>query len=373
MKGAAALAILVFGSLQAIGQNPAIPDFNDLSRRAAAALKTDPRQAAGLYRQALAMRPTWAEGWFDLGAAEYELKRYDQARQAFARAGELAPDNGAVWAFLGLTEYDQADYRQALTHILKAEELGLPDDPQFVSTVRIRAALVYMRGSDFTDAVEQLHALALLGDKSPEAIEALGVAALTRRWLPPGVPAAKRALVDLAGRAAWALYAQQQSEAEQLLNQLVREYPNEPGVHYLRGIFYVDRDPATAMKEFAAEAKVSPSNAMARVQIAILHLRTGEPEKALAPAREAVELEPTNLLCHLALGRALLGTGKISPATQEFEIAVKLNPAYPHTHFYLSQAYRQSGREEEARKEQEKFTQLKDAGNPTAGAGPPVK
>jgi predicted Zn-dependent protease len=141
-------------------------------------------------------------------------------------------------------------------------------------------------------------------------------------------------------------------------------------VHYLRGIYYVDRDMAAALNEFAAELKVSPSHALARVQIAILHLRMGEPAAALEPAREAVRLAPGNLVCHLALGRALLAVEKTGPAIAELEAALKLNPAYPHTHFYLGQAYRQAGREEDSRREQAEFTRLKGAGNPTAGAGP---
>ena len=104
------------------------------------------------------------------------------------------------------------------------------------------------------------------------------------------------------------------------------------------------------------------------MQIAILHLRIGEPDAALEPAREAVRLAPGNLLSHLALGRALLTLEKTAPAIQEFEAALKLDPAYPHTHFYLGQAYRQAGRDEDSRREQAEFTRLQGAGSPTAGA-----
>jgi tetratricopeptide (TPR) repeat protein len=361
--------VLTLGSMRAHAQLPA-PDFDDFARRAAAALQQNPQDAANLYRQTVAMRPAWAEGWFYLGASEYQLKQYREAREALARAGELAPDNGAAWAFLGLAEYELADYPRALAHIAKAEGLGLPDNPQFISTVRVRGALIAMRAADFTAAIEQLRPLAMTGDQSPAAIEALGVASLTMPWLPGEVPAAKRALVDLAGRAMWALYAQKWTDADALFGQLGAQYPKEPGVHYLRGIYSVDRDMAAALKEFAAEVEVSPTHALARVQIAILHLRMGEPEAALDPAREAVRLAPGNLLCHLALGRALMALEKLAPAIAEFESALKIDPAYPHTHFYLGQAYRQAGREEDARREQAEFTRLKDAGSPTAGAGP---
>jgi tetratricopeptide (TPR) repeat protein len=323
-----------------------------------------------LYRQTVALRPAWAEGWFYVGASEYQLKHYREAREALAHAAELAPDNGAAWAFLGLSESELGEDLRALEHISKAEGLGLPDNPQFVSVVRVRAAVMAMRAADFTAAMEQLRPLARSGDQSPAVIEAMGVAALTMPRLPGNIPAESRPLVELAGRAAWALYAEQWSDAETLFRQLGEQYPKQPGVHYLRGIYYVDRDMAAALKEFAAEVSVSPTHALAHVQIAILHLRMGDSGAALEPAREAVRLAPGNLLCHLALGRALMAVEKTAPAIQEFEAALKLNPAYPHTHFYLGQAYRQAGREQDARREQAEFTRLQDAGSPTAGAGP---
>lgn len=368
MKFSVAIAIVLGSAMWA--QSPATGDFADLSQRAAAALERHPDQAASLYRQALELRPAWAEGWFYLGASEYQMKRYAEARRALTKAGELAPDNGAAWAFLGLAEDELGDHAQALAHILKAEGLGLPDNPQFVSVVRVRASLIAIESSDFTAAVEQLRPLALLGDKTPAVIEALGVAALAMPKLRQ-VAVKQPALIELAGQAAWSLYAQKWDDADTYFKQLGEKFPQEPGVHYLRGVYYVDRDIPAALTEFAAELKVSPAHVLARVQLAILHLRTGEPQAALEPAREAVRLAPGNLLAHLALGRALLDLDKIAPAIEEFEAAVKISPAYPHSHFYLGQAYRRAGRETDARREQSEFTRLKAAGSPTAGAGLP--
>src|SRR4029079_17388437 len=110
---------------------------------------------------------------------------------------------------------------------------------------------------------------------------ALGIASLTRPWLPGAVPAAGRPLVDLAGRSILALYGEHWKDAEALFQELGEKYPKEPGVHYLRGIYFVDRDMPAALKEFGAELEVSPAHALARVQIAILHLRLGTPEAAL--------------------------------------------------------------------------------------------
>ena len=76
--------------------------FDDLARRAEALLDSQPAEAAGLYRQALALRPDWAEGWLYLGASFYQTGRYAEASDAFRKGTRLAPGVGMGWAFLGL-------------------------------------------------------------------------------------------------------------------------------------------------------------------------------------------------------------------------------------------------------------------------------
>ena len=114
---------------------------------------------------------SWAEGWFYLAASLYQVNQFAESRTTFRHATKLAPNNGAVWAFLGLCEYQLKNYAQAFADIRKGETLGLPDNPQFVWTVRNRAALICIRSSEFAEAIQQLQPLAKMGDQSPETIE----------------------------------------------------------------------------------------------------------------------------------------------------------------------------------------------------------
>ena len=65
--------------LCARAQTPASERFDDLSRRAQAALDSHPEEAIQLYRQALGIRPDWPEGWLytraDLIAVQRECPR----------------------------------------------------------------------------------------------------------------------------------------------------------------------------------------------------------------------------------------------------------------------------------------------------------
>jgi tetratricopeptide (TPR) repeat protein len=348
-------------------QSGSAPDFDELSRRAADLVQSNPQQAAELYRQALALRPSWAEGWFYLGASLNGLKQNVEAAKDFRRSAVLAPENGAVWAFLGLAESELSQDRQALADIRKGESLGLPENPQFISAVRNRAAALYLRAHDFDGAVEQLRPLAKAGDNSSATIDALGVTALTLPYPPSGVPPAKRALVQLAGRALYALYAEQADEGAPLFENLITEYPNEPGVHYLRGIYLTNHDPEAARVEFARELQITPSHVPARLQIGILDLKAGNAESAAEFARQALKREPGNPLAHGILGRAFSNRSEYAKAIPELETAVKLDPGNAQLHFSLGQAYHHVGRDADARKQEAEYQRLKALQRPNAG------
>ncbi len=254
------LCSVMFCAALAHTQTPPSASFDDLAQKAATALKDNPEAAIGLYRQALALRPDWAEGWFYLAAAQYERGQFPESQQAFQRAAALAPDNGTVWAFLGLCEFQMKSYPQALAHIRKGEALGLGDNKGFVSKVRNTGALICLRSGEFGQAMEQLQPLATIGDDSAATIEAFGITSLGVSHLPGEVPPDKRALVELAGRAAWALAAQREDEASASFQQLVAQYPNEPGVHYLYGIYLLSRDPEAAAREFRKELQIRPEH-----------------------------------------------------------------------------------------------------------------
>ena len=70
-----------------------------------------------------------------------------------------------------------------MAHILKAEALGLPDNPQFVATVRVRAALNRDAGGGLHSGGRATASAARWRATSRRrSIEALGVAALTMPW-----------------------------------------------------------------------------------------------------------------------------------------------------------------------------------------------
>ncbi|MGA8026461.1 MAG: tetratricopeptide repeat protein [Bryobacteraceae bacterium] len=338
--------------------SPQSGNFDDLARRASDALDTNPQEAAALYEQAVALRPGWADGWLYRGAALFRLGRFREARDSLRQGVALAPAKGTPLAFLGMAEYELGDYRQAISDILKGEAIGLADKPDFITAVHYRAALCYLRFSDFPLALEQLKPLVKSGIQSDAVTQALGVSVLALRYLPLTLPREKQELVNLAGRAAWAFLAERPNEATPLFAQLVSRFPGEPGVHYMNGVFLLDHDPDAAEQEFRRELQITPSHVLARVQLALLLSRSGDTAAAVQLASEAASLEPSNPMCQVTLGRVLLGAGRTGQAIAALEKAEKIAPDAARTHFYLEQAYRRAGRSADALKEEAEWRRL---------------
>ena len=370
---AASRACLVFGVLSGVfrvvaAQPKPAETFDDLARRAEGTVDSRPAEAASLYKQALALRPDWTEGWFYLGASLYQLDRYAEATDAFRKVVAQAPAHGTAWAFLGLceTELDNAD--QALADIRKGEELGLGGNPEFEIAVRVRAAKLLVEISAFDEAVLELQPLARLNADSPAVLDTMGMCALAIPGKLSDIATERRAVVSLAGKAAWALASQRPAEATEAYKNLVARYPDAAGVRYAHALYLIETDAASALTELRKEADNNPSHWPSLMLIATLKLRQGITEDSMLTIRRAMKIVPPNFrwLCHAELGRANLTVDNLDGAITELKTAARLKPASAQIRFLLAQAYRRAGRAEDARTETAEFQRLKLQQDPFA-------
>ena len=357
-----ALALLVlFAAPWLRAQTPVKDQFEDLSRRAQAALDSRPDEAIQLYRQALGIRPDWPEGWLYMGGALYQRGRYAEATDALRKGIGLAPIFANGWALLGLCESQLDDQEQALADIRKGEELGLGRNPQFETAVRVRAAHLLIQSSAFDEALAQLQPLTEYPDDPPAAEEAMGLCALASPDDIARITPQRRAVVDLAGKAAWALARQHRDVAAAGYRQLLAQYPSEPGVHYAYGLYLMETDIKAALPEFQKEVHNHPKHWPSLLGIASIQIRQGAPEQALESLHAAMKSVPTKYrwLCHTNLGRANLDANNVTAAISELEDAVRQMPASASAHLFLAEAYHRAGREADAEREKAEFEKTK--------------
>jgi tetratricopeptide (TPR) repeat protein len=363
LRTLALLAPAVAAAVLALAQ-PATPpsSFDDLARRAdavRAAGRLD--EAEALYRQALALRPKWAEGLFYLGTMAYDRDRFEPCRDAFRRLSSVEPKMAAGWAFLGLCEFRLGAYASAQQHLERALSLGMPPQEDLDRTVLYHHALLLVRESKFEPALVPLRALLSAGAQTPEVLEACGLVLLRRPRLPSEVPATDRALVREAGRAYCAQLDRHTDEAVRLFAALVEERPRERYLHYGYGLALAQAGSAEALVQFRREVELFPDDVLARVELAFGLLARGREQEAVAPAEAAAKLAPGLFATHLALGRALVGTGRLTRGINELETAAGLAPRIPEVHIALARAYAKAGRKADAERANAVFRALDEA------------
>jgi predicted Zn-dependent protease len=183
--------------------------------------------------------------------------------------------------------------------------------------------------------------------------------------------AARRSVVAMAGKAAWAAASQKPAEAAAAYAELLRRYPDEPGVHYAYGLYLMETDLAAALVEFQQEIRTNPQHWPALIVAGGLYTRQGEPERAIQTLQDALKNTPSKFrwLCHADLGRASMTAGRVEAAISELETARRAMPGNAQVHFLLSQAYRRAGRKDDAQRETVEFEKLKAQQDPLGVPG----
>jgi tetratricopeptide (TPR) repeat protein len=335
------------------------PEFDKLVAQATEARQAEKwDEAIAFYAKAVKLRPTWVEGYWYQGTSYYSLDKFAECRDKFRDVLRLAPKNGAAFAFVGLCEFGLKDYDKSLQHLLQSRIYGTGDTGELGGVARFHAAILMTRIEQYEQALETLGEFATEGNDNPRVVEAMGIATLRLPMFPDEVPADRREMVIMAGRASYQMATRNTAAAGRSFDALVLRYPETPNVHYANGVYLLGEQPDRALAEFKKELELQPGHPASLMQIAFEYVNRGDAATALPYARQAVDAAPKNFAAHKALGQALLETGAVPEAIAELQTGIKLAPESPGLHFTLARAYQKAGRLEEANQERDEFTRL---------------
>lgn len=256
------------------------------------------QQAAADLQSAIKSDPNCARCYYFLGVTQTSLGLADLAKTSLARARELAPQ--------------MPDAAAALANL--AVQSGNPDEALALAGSALKA------NPDLVTAyVTQARALISKGQLAQAEA--------------PLEEALKRDAASLPAVATLlSLYMRQGKvqAAVPRISRLVEQYPQNPGLHVLLGVAY---------------------------------LNVKDLERAEANARQALALDPKAKDAYTLLANIDLARGATEPAKTHFRAAIAANPAGLANYLALASQYEREGNWDEARKLCEKARQV-DPGSP---------
>jgi tetratricopeptide (TPR) repeat protein len=328
-------------------------DFDSLAARGKAARESgNAAESASLYRQALRLKPEWAEGWWYLGMAAYDADAYPVCREAFGRFLVLQPKSTPAAALLGLCEYETGAYRDALGHLSEARAAagGLP--PEVEQVARFHHGMLLTAAGRFDEAGRVLRPLLAKAPGNAELVTSIGLDALQLPMLPKEVPAAMGPAVTAAGETAALWVSGDAVRTAAAFDDLLARFAKTPGVHAFYATYLLaEQRPQEAVRELRAELNLAPGNARARALLALVLEKLGNFAEALPAAARAAADAPDLPRAQYAYGLVLLDTGEIAKAIPLLEAAERADPGQLEFHTAIARAYSKAGRYEDARRE----------------------
>lgn len=316
-------------------------------------------EAIALYKRALAIRPSWVEGWWSLGTLYYDQNNFTDASRAFQKVLAFKPKAGSAHVMLGLCEFELGHDEAALKHLEEGKAQGFANDPQLRRVMLFHEGLLLKRMGKYEAAQATLDPLCAQTPDDPQVTEALGNTVLRNRFARNAASdAAVAEVVKQIGEAQCLAAQKKFDEARQKMSAVVDASPKYPNVHYAFGKLLLDaNDNDAAVEQFQQEIANNPNDVISRLRIAAAKYKI-DSAGGLPFAEEAVKLDPQLPLGHYLLGLLLLDTDDYAKALPELEIARKAFPKEAKVHFALSSAYSKAGRTAEAAKERAEFVRL---------------
>lgn len=287
-----------------------------------------------------------------LGRAYAQDGKQAQALQAFERAAQMAPNNADILTRLASARLGVGDADGATRDL--EHSLTLAPDKKAAGEALVVAALAAGEVDKADKALQHLDR-----DKTPP--EVLGVLTGLVRMAQLDFDGARNALLAVLRErpgsiparlnlAKIAVLQNKQPEAEQLLNEILKQDPaNEQALSGLLAILIKDGRLGHAIAVVESARAAAPANNSLTVALADLYVRAREPKKALDLLEKAQKGQLPSQLLLAAQVRAETAAGETAAAEASLRKVLSINPRDVAARRSLADVLTKSGKVDDAR------------------------
>jgi tetratricopeptide (TPR) repeat protein len=290
----------------ALAKNPACwVGYNDLGVAQLNAGRVD--EAMATFRQAIAVNPRNDDGYFDLGNALLQKGRNDEALENYAKAVEINPRAAKAYLNMGATllKLGKADEARAIYE----KDLGIYPDSVMA---RNGIARVWMSEGKLPEAMAKYQEVVALDAKNAEAHLGLAAIASKQGRLDEAIAEYEKGLPgDPTNAAAYDDFGnvllqmgRMDEAAAQFQKSLAIQPDNAMTLHNLGAIYFQKGELDPAMTEFQKALAIEPNSDLTHLCVGLVYGKRGDTEKAIAEYEKALAINPGNVLAKKSLADA---------------------------------------------------------------------
>jgi tetratricopeptide (TPR) repeat protein len=266
---------------------------------------------------------------FEAGEAALRAGKLDEAGRNFHRVLAIDPSSAGAYANLGVIEMRLKQWPQALAMLRKAEKLA-----PMVAGIRLNIGLVYFRQNDFLRAIEPFESVVKQDPDSYQARYLLGLCYFFNdRWsdainaLEPLWAQASNQLNYLYVLDIAAYKAKNQALEEKAAARLVQIGEGSAEFHLLMGKAHLNRgEYDEAIKELEAAAQADPRLPFVHFNLGLAYLHKQDYDRARGEFHKDIALEPDLPFAYEQLGSLEATAGNEEAAEKNYRSALKLDP-----------------------------------------------
>ena len=120
------------------------------------------------------------------------------------------------------------------------------------------------------------------------------------------------------------------AQAQEQTDLLLQKRPNDPVVHSLVSSLLAGQGNLSgAIEELQKAIALDPGRWALHLELAMLQIRTNQPDAAEASLKKVIELNPAATQAHLLLGTFYQSRSRFAEAEQQFRSAMNMDPKEP--------------------------------------------